>query len=172
MSRPVTVRYLKYPDRPHWRHDGRFLGQDEHGTWLGVEAGGLVQRGSEPPIRMRWPFVQLIPNDAWWSLIANGGGRYPIYVDVATPARWTDEGRVEMIDLDLDVVRMDDGTVEVLDEDEFAEHRISLGYPDWMADRARASTAELVIAVEAGRPPFDGVSDRWLAALDGHSLPS
>lgn len=34
-----------------------------------------------------------------------------------------------MVDLDLDVVRRFDGSAEILDEDEFAEHQVRYGYP-------------------------------------------
>lgn len=159
---PVTVQYLKYPDRPHWRHDLHRLGEDEHGVWLAGPVGSIVQRGTEPPITMKSPFVQLIPPSAFWSLIYNGEDhRFPVYVDVATPASWVSQDRVEMIDIDLDVVRWSDGTVAILDEDELIEHRTLLAYPDWLYDRARTTAAELVLRVEARREPFGEVPERW-----------
>ena len=44
-------------------------------------------------------------------------------------------------DLDLDVIRTGDGTVFVDDEDEFAEHRVSLAYPERWVDQARVTAA-------------------------------
>ena len=85
----VTVQFFKYPNRLHWRHEMRRLGEDEHGTGLGAPAGSTVQRGAEPSMTLDRPFVQLIPPAAFWSLIYNGeDNKYPIYVDIATPARW------------------------------------------------------------------------------------
>ena len=162
----VTVQFFKYPNRLHWRHEMRRLGEDEHGVWLGAQSGTVVQRGIEPPMTLDRPFVQLIPPVSYWSLIYNGeDNKYPVYVDIATPARWVNEHRVEMIDIDLDVVRRKDGSVEVLDEDEFREHRVSLNYPDWLVDRARTATAELVLKVEARDEPFGALPTRWLAAV-------
>ena len=43
------------------------------------------------------------------------------------------------VDLDLDVVRRTDGTVYVDDEDEFAEHRVSFGYPPEVVELAEES---------------------------------
>lgn len=166
MTRPVTVRYRKYPDRAHWRHDLHFLGEDAFGEWLGGPVGTVVQRGDEDPIALRHPMVQLIPAGSWWSLIVNDGGRYPIYVDVTTPARWSDDRSVvEMIDLDLDVVRTRDGTVALLDEDEFLEHRRTLDYPEAMVARARTTAAELVLALEAATEPFGTAAEPWLDAV-------
>lgn len=166
MTSPVTVQYFKYPDRLHWRHELHRLGEDEHGVWLGAPTGTTVQRSLEPPITMKSPFVQLIAPSAFWSLIYNGEDhRYPVYIDVATPATWVGPNRVEMIDVDLDVVRWRDGTVVILDEDELIEHRASLGYPDWLYERARTAAAELVPRVEARTEPFGTVPDRWLRQL-------
>lgn len=162
---PFTVQFLKYPDRPHWRHDMVLLGEDEHGVWLGAPSGTIVQKGDDPPIAWAHPFVQLVPRSGWFAMIRNVDPvRYELYVDVTAGARLS-PGRVEMVDLDLDVVRVVDGTVEVLDEDEFLEHRRTLGYPAWMADRARATAAEITMAVEAHREPFGSAADPWVAAL-------
>jgi len=159
----ITVQFFKYPDHPHWRHDMKRLGEDQHGVWLGAPSGTVVQRGTEPPITLDHPFVQLIPSASYWALIYNGADhKYPIYIDIATPATWANEHRVEMIDIDLDVVRWKDGSVGVLDEDEFLDHRVRFRYPDWLADRARTTAAELVLKVEAGIEPFGLVPERWL----------
>ena len=32
----VDVRMTKWGDRPHWRFASTYLGEDEHGTWLGI----------------------------------------------------------------------------------------------------------------------------------------
>lgn len=167
MRRPVVVQYFKHPGDLHWRHDMVYLGEDEHGTWLGGPAGTVVQRGTEPARRWPYPFVQLITLGRWWSLQFNGDHHpdYWLYVDVVMPARWVGDDRVEMVDLDLDVVRRSDGSVEVLDEDEFLDHSQRFGYPPQVIDRARASAAELVLHIGSGREPFGTVGEAWLARL-------
>ncbi|MFQ5966404.1 MAG: DUF402 domain-containing protein, partial [Acidimicrobiia bacterium] len=114
------------------------LGKDSFGVWLGAAAGAVVQRGEEPAMEWEEPFVQLIPHEKWWSLIYNGdqNAEMPLYVDIITPACWLGDKRAEMIDLDLDVVLFQDGTVEVLDRDEFDEHRDRLRYPDHLVANA------------------------------------
>jgi uncharacterized protein len=164
---PVTVRYFKHPRTPHWRHPTIRLGEDVHGVWLGVPAGTRVQRGDEPPIELAHDWVQLVPRDRWWVAIFNGPDhRIPIYVDITTVPHWVGPDLVEMVDLDLDVVRRQDGTVYVDDEDEFEEHRISLGYDARTVDTARGTAARLVLAVEAEQPPFDGTAATWLTELE------
>ena len=161
----VTVQYFKYPDSLHWRHDLVLLGEDEFGTWLGANPGARIQRGHEPPMRTRG-FVQLIPDDTY-SLIYRGmrAGSERYYVDIITKPVWHGEQRVEMFDLDLDVTRHGNGSVEVLDEDEFDDHRERFGYPPWMIDVARTTTARIFLAVQAGDPPFGTHPDSWYAKL-------
>lgn len=158
----VTVQYYKYPRSLHWRHDLVRLGEDAHGVWLGAPTGTVIQRGEEPSITMDRAFVQLVPSDRWWTAIFNASFRVDTYVDITTAAVWSEPDRVEMIDLDLDVVRLADGTIDVLDEDEFEDHRLRLEYPPRMVDSARAAAARVTIDLEKRTPPFDGSAGPWL----------
>lgn len=161
--RRVRVESRKWPGDRHWHYEVVDLGHDRHGRWLALPPGGLVQRGDEPPKVNEGGFVMLVPEGAWWSVKWNAiPRRFAVYCDVQTPATW-EEGRVSMVDLDLDVVRFSDGTVAVLDEDEFEEHRAAFGYPEHVVDRARATAARLHLALEAGRPPFGADAAAWLA---------
>ena len=162
MSSPVTVQYLKYPDTIHWRHEMIRLGTDEHGTWLGGPAGTIVQRGLEPAQAWPDPFVQLIPSRASWSLIYNGdAARDRVYVDITSPACWMGEHRVEMLDLDLDVVLTQDGVVEVRDREEFELHIKELRYPSQLVARARSTVDEVKEALASGREPFAAAPRPW-----------
>jgi protein associated with RNAse G/E len=167
-GRPVVVQYFKYPGDIHWRHDMVYLGQDEHGVWLGGPAGTTVQRGLEPPRSWPYPFVTLVAPDRWWSLHFNGAHSksFRIYVDVAQPAEWVGPDRVELVDLDLDVVLRHDGSVAVLDEDEFHEHIDRYSYPGWLIDQARVTAAEVVLSVERGTEPFASAGERWLRMVE------
>lgn len=163
----VTVQYYKYPRTLHWRHELFRLGEDEHGVWLGGETGTVVQRGTEPALQLNRPIAQLITPGDWWSAIFNGGDHeLDAYVDIVTVARWPAPDRVEMIDLDLDVVRLRDGTIYIDDEDEFEEHRARFGYPPKMVDSARAAAARLVLTLERDHAPFDGTAERWLDLVE------
>lgn len=165
-GRPVTVQYFKYPTTPHWRLETTWLGEDSHGVWLGAPAGSTIQKGTEPPRAAERTFAQLIVPGAWWTAMFNTPpDPVEVYVDITTAPVWPQPDRVEMIDLDLDVVRLADGTVYVDDEDEFIEHRATLGYPPLMADTARGTAARLVMDLESRHPPFDTEWHRWLAQV-------
>lgn len=61
---------------------------------------------------------------------------------------------LRMVDLDLDVVRHRGGETRIEDEDEFAEHQVSYGYPESVTSRARQTCRWLM---EAGRRGRNGV---------------
>lgn len=102
-------------------------------------------------------------------MVVNAAPQDPeIYIDVCTTARWVADDRVEMVDLDLDVVRRRDGSVELLDEDEFVDHSARFAYPPRIVAGARTTAAELMLAVEQRVEPFGSAAVRWLGALAGH----
>lgn len=155
----------KWGGRPHWEYDATFLGADEHGEWLGCPVGTFYARpGME--LLAKFAGVVLIPVGGAAHLAAfndeNAGAA--TYVDMTTPATW--EGNVlRAVDLDLDVVKLHDGTVYLDDEDEFAEHQVTFGYPADVVAMAERSAAEVLAAVRQGTAPYDGTADAWLARL-------
>jgi uncharacterized protein len=160
------MQFYKYPDTLHWRHDMLLLGEDEYGIWLGAPIGTVIQRGMEDPKTWIHPFVQLIQPDTPWIPIWNVDPvKTEIYVDITTVPTRPNPQLFEAVDIDLDVVRLVDGSIEILDEDEFADHSISLGYPDWLIDQARAATAHVAVAIESGTAPFDGSHLPWFERL-------
>jgi hypothetical protein len=167
MPRPVRVECRKWPDAPHWEFDGLLLGVDTFGTWIGITRGTLLAS----PVRAfqaAADHVTLVPRDSWWLGTFYGDDpRRPFdtYVDIATPAVWHGEDLVRAVDLDLDVIRGTTGRVWVDDEDEFAEHRVCLGYPDDVIQHAVTSCQEILGAVKDRTAPFDGTHRDWIARL-------
>lgn len=82
------------------------------------------------------------------------------YVNVALPATW-DDGVVRFVDLDLDISWWSDGTVHLLDEDEFATHRERMDYPDPLVDRAWSAVDEVRDLIARRVPPLDGGLYEW-----------
>jgi uncharacterized protein len=166
----VRVVMTKWGGQAHWEFDTLRLGSDEHGTWLGADAGTRCTRPGAD-FCSEQPFVVLVPDAGGFlpTFYGPGGtsaqGTVDVYVDITTDPTW-DIGAVRMVDLDLDVVRGRTGRTWVDDEDEFADHRVRLGYPADVVRRAVATCAEVLEAVTSRRSPYDGiVSERWLATL-------
>lgn len=158
----VALRFTKWGDLPHWQLDARVLGEDEHGWWLGAPAGMPMSR---PGVSTQTTaaIAVLLPRNAAHiaSFYAVGEPAFDIYVDMATMPVW-DGHTVSAVDLDLDVLRLRDGTVVVDDEDEFLEHQVTLGYPATVVALAQASCDAVVTSMSADEEPWRSVGHRWV----------
>lgn len=162
------MRYRKYDGSAHRDYPARRLGDDEHGSWLGVDAGTASIYHGRPSVE-QIPFVLLVPREQWWTAMFNPPPRTSeVYCDITSPARWSGDDLVDLIDLDLDVVRRrGSGRVELRDEDEFAEHRASFGYPAEVVTPARAAATWLRSALGDGTQPFASAYQLFLAQVNG-----
>ena len=169
---PVWLERRKWPDVPHYRHHGWPLGEDEHGQWYELKVGDPVFRGDEVLFHGRHGGLMLVPHgQPGWLAWFLSGRDFDLYVDIVGHVVRSPEA-VTMVDLDFDVVRYVDGHVELVDEDEFVEHRVRYGYPDDVAEAAVATSRRVLAAVEAREPPFDDVAARRCAATVGIVLGS
>jgi hypothetical protein len=165
----VHVEFAKWGGRRHWTYDAIRLGADEHGIWLGGPAGTDMDRPDQHLV-LEYASAVLVPPDRPWVAAFNADTRpdehtrYEIYIDISTVPRW-DGDTMTAIDLDLDVVRTWEGTVEILDEDEFAEHQILLGYPPELVAGAERSAAECRDLLLRGAEPFASTFRDWLALV-------
>ncbi|MFV2021448.1 DUF402 domain-containing protein [Micromonospora sp. LOL_023] len=162
----VQVVYRKYDGSAHRDYPARRLTEDDLGVWLGVDRGTRSIYHGRPSVE-QIPFVLLVPRQQWWTCMFNPPPRTSeVYCDIASPARWEDESTVHIIDLDLDVVRRrETGLVELLDEDEFAEHRVRYGYPQDVVESSWAAARWLLDALGDGTEPFAGAYRKWLASV-------
>ena len=170
---PVRVEMEKWGGRPHWQFEAIWLGRDEQGDWLGIPAGTAMSRPGMDLVSQNdqvglVPSADLPDEHRWWiaTFHAEPTPRVLVYVDMATPPHW-DGSTVRTVDLDLDVIRMRNGQVVVDDEDEFAEHQVTLGYPPEVVALAEASRDRVHAAVLAEHPPYDGSHERWQQILTG-----
>ncbi|MGI5269921.1 DUF402 domain-containing protein [Nonomuraea sp. CA-218870] len=160
----IEIVYRKYGGKLHWHHPGTLLGEDEHGVWVAVARGTIARKGDE--LTITWPndSVILFPRSAWWTATFHAPpDRVEVYVDVTTVPEWRD-AQITMLDLDLDVIRMRDGRLFLDDEDEFAEHQLTLGYPSSIIRQAEETAHWLLQAVGRHQDPFGGAHARWLTA--------
>lgn len=155
----------KWGGLPHWVFEGVFLGEDGHGAWVGIRAGTRFSRPGAEFVASD-DHVTLAPAvGGFLATFWPEGGPVSVYVDVSTPPVW-DGAVVRAVDLDLDVIRRRDGSVVVDDEDEFAEHRVTLGYPPELVAAARSTCDAVAAGVRRGAPPYDRTtSATWLALL-------
>lgn len=168
----------KWRRLPHWVYDGVFLGSDEHGDWIGLPAGTHYERPGaafdSPNAALTLAPAAGLDERGWVAAFHAPGGTWTmpvmsapveVYVDITTPPKW-DGATLRAVDLDLDVIRGTSGRVWIDDEDEFAQHRHTLGYPDVVIAHATLNCDRVHDAVASRQAPFDGVvPERWFAAL-------
>lgn len=158
----IWIERRKWPDLPHYGHAGWVLGEDEHGLWMELRVGQPVYRGDELLFHGKGDGLMLSPSHGRTLIWFPQHGDVDLYVDIGCDTVRTESSLV-MIDLDLDVIRGRGTEAELIDEDEFAEHQIRYGYTTAMIRQAEADGAEVLRAVRANEPPFDGVAaTAWL----------
>ena len=140
------------------------LGEDQFGTWLWGRAGRTIAVGTERSFVTEQDAVFLVPVRSWWAPAWwIGHPEVSIYVDICTPAV-RDGSRIECIDLDLDVVRYVDGSVHIVDQDEFEAHQVTLEYPSEVISAATDAAEAVLGMIERDDPPFDGRTvEDWIA---------
>jgi protein associated with RNAse G/E len=166
--RTIRVVYRKYDESLHWHMTMTYLGEDEHGVWAGMRPGGLMTKGDAPPVTLPCANAVLFPRADWWTAWFNGAPhQVTVYCDVTTPPTWPEPNIVTMVDLDLDVIRhRADGSVEVVDEDEFEDHRVRLAYPPDVVTAATATASQLTLLLSDGSEPFSSNYRRWLSMVE------
>lgn len=163
----VVARNRKWNGKAHWVVPGRYLGEDRHGWWIFQGTNEFCSRPGAA-FYTRSDAVLLIPREGQWVATfyddAHPGG-VRIYIDLAVAHEWhpirPDVTEFHVIDMDLDVVRTADRGVFIDDEDEFAEHRVAMDYPQELAGQLEAAAGRLFEAVKAQHAPFDGTDAEW-----------
>lgn len=82
------------------------------------------------------------------------------YVNLALPHQWDGE-LCTYIDLELDVALFPDGTIKILDEDEYEESKILYNYPRELIAKIDQSAREVVQLMERRAFPFDSSLINW-----------
>lgn len=166
---PVRVQFTKWGGGRHWGVEVRWLGEDEHGRWLGWPGGSVWSR-PDAEFSAQGLQVGLFPRDrgfaaTFYEAVADYAFR--VYVDVAAAPVWA-QGVVAAVDLDLDVVQTFEGEVAVLDEDEFIQHQVELGYPPRVVAEAQAECERVRQELEVGAGHFaEPLAAHWRGVLAG-----
>lgn len=160
--REIWVERRKWPKAPHYGHAGWVLGEDHHGLWLELRVGSPVYRGEELLFHGTGGGLMLVPPVDGWLAWFPEFGDFDLYVDIVSGTTRT-ESSVTMVDLDLDVIRRRDGSVELLDVDEFEAHQFALAYPGDLIEHAERTAEHVLAAVRADAEPFAGsAAAEWM----------
>lgn len=163
----VVARNRKWNGKAHWVVPGRYIGEDRHGWWIFQGTNEFCSRPGAA-FYTRSDAVLLVPRSGDWVATfydSDHPNGVRVYVDLAVAHEWTEirpaVTEFHVIDMDLDVIRMAGRDVFIDDQDEFAEHRVAMNYPDLLVDDIQAAADELYHAVKAQQAPFDGTDVEW-----------
>ena len=160
--RTIEVRGFKWPRRPTAVAVVCLLGEDEFGRWLGVTRGTpwwAADRSRSGVFATS--FVKVVPSGTFWTACFNPVDPV-VDVDIVLPVRWVDDA-LEEVDLELDILRSNDGRVRVRDRDEFDQVREAWVMPGDIAARAEATCKRVRELVELSVEPFGDVGRSWLS---------
>lgn len=74
------------------------------------------------------------------------------YCNINMPPRFAN-GVLDYVDLDIDVIMWPDGTVEILDEDEFDQNAVAFGYTGGVVNKAVEALAALLELIAEQKLP-------------------
>jgi hypothetical protein len=163
----VVARNRKWNGKAHWVVPGTYLGEDRHGWWIFQGTNEFCSRPGAA-FYTESDAVLLVPRTGDWVATfyddSHPGG-VRVYVDLAVDHEWTTirpaVTEFHVIDMDLDVIRTAGRGVYLDDEDEFAEHSLTMNYPAPLVDSVQAAAEQLHQAVKAQQAPFDGTDVEW-----------
>jgi protein associated with RNAse G/E len=146
----------KFDGADHWIQQVSVESDDGEMLVAGCRSGTPIST-SRGEFRSPYESQAYFWRDRWYNVIhlsRPGGETVLWYCNVTTPMKLQD-GQITYIDLDLDVTVRPGGCIELLDSDEFEEHRLKYQYPAEVVDRAREAAGEVASLAQRREFPFD-----------------
>jgi hypothetical protein len=146
--------------RPVAEWDARVLGTDQFGTWLFCREGEVHRKADGTSLVVPSDGVQLLPRTGWWAAWWWRNDRW-ISVDISTPPTLGESGW-SYTDLELDLARLADGTVLLVDEEEFEQTVAEYAIPQAVVTAARAAASDLQTRLADATEPVVLAGWEWL----------
>lgn len=157
MSRPIVVNSRKFDGRiaKSWeadlieRRDDVLILKGVFDSDIDHKKLGFIKHGT-----VSYEFYWA---DRWYNVFRfhePDGHLRSYYCNVATPSVF-ENGKLDYIDLDIDVLADASLRYEILDLDEFEERAVEMNYPKEILDRSKSSLDELITLIESRQFPFD-----------------
>lgn len=166
----MKVQAYKHDGTLHRQWSPAYLVEENSSYWaLASKASAVIESDGR-----RWitkeKAIFLLFKEKWMNVIAmfkepceirgrNGKivGSFPggvcYYVNIASPTIF-DKGFLKYVDYDLDVKLYPDGIEKTLDENEYAHHADTYGYPEYLEKAIEKSLNEVKAMIEKKEFPF------------------
>lgn len=155
----IKVISKKYDGSLRDTSEAFLVAQDDE-TIVLLQPPGMVEYVHR---KQQWEMMQdgaliLFFTNRWynvWHIADQRSHLNHIYTNIALPAQWIGHSMLEWVDLDLDIRVHMDGSIVLLDEDEFLENQHRMGYPPAVVTQAELAAQEVLRLCHAGHYPFD-----------------
>lgn len=163
MMRKIKVISRKYNGALRDEYEAYLVAEDREVITVCAPPGTL----SFSPKKDAWlpapdGLLELYFKQQWynvWHICEQNSGWNQIYANIAMPAT-LQSNVLTWIDLDLDLRVHLDGSLELLDEDEFVINSTRFAYPPAVITQARAAVDELRLCYQQQRFPFNHAVQR------------
>jgi len=152
-----TMKAYKYDGRLHYEQPLKFVSYEEGVLVLaGSKGRSLTHYTRDAVYTFDENTLEYFFENRWYTaaLVFDDDGKIVhVYCNIAKPAK-IGHDTVSFIDLDIDVV-VRDGKIEVVDIDEFEEHKVRYGYGPELEKKVLGTVKEVVSDIKGGVFPFD-----------------
>ncbi|RSL32564.1 DUF402 domain-containing protein [Salibacterium salarium] len=153
-GRKIEIQSYKHNGTLHRVWEETLILQGTSKEIIGANDRIFVQESNGRTWRTREPAICYFHKDKWFNMI--GMVRYDgihFYCNIGTPFVW-DEEALKYIDYDLDIKVFPDMTYHILDEDEYEDHKVKMGYPPEIQTKVLEALEELQSWIYQRKGPF------------------
>ena len=154
----IKVVSTKYDGTPRDSYEAQLLDHDGSIVRIKVPAGTPTWVEKHGKIELsKDNIIEIYFTDRWYNVWhMREHTTYPNlwYSNVAMPARF-DGTKLQWVDLDIDIRCYLDGSLRVLDQEEFEQNRVEMGYPTEVVEYALAARDEVLQLGKLGEFPFN-----------------
>lgn len=156
-DKTIIMRAYKYDGRLHYEQPLTLNEKSENHLVLeGAKGRELIHHTRGKTFRFNESTLEFFFTDRWYTaalIFDDNGNVIYVYCNIALPCRISDE-TVEFTDLDVDVV-VKDGRIEVIDIDEFEEHKIKYKYGKDLEKKVFEAVETVIEDITFGNYPFN-----------------
>lgn len=156
-QKTIIMKAFKYNGNLHYEQPLQlYKKHDNHLVLSGDKGRKLTHYTREAIYTFDQKTLEYFFTDRWYTaalVFDDDENVVHVYCNIAKPCKISEE-TVEFIDLDVDVV-VRDGNVEVIDIDEFEEHKLLYGYSKDLQKNVFEAVNRVKNDISKGNYPFD-----------------
>ena len=154
-KQPVTVNSRKYDLKIRRTWQCEMVEQNDEMIVLVGKFDRDVEHPGLGSIRRGTTSYEYFWFDRWYNIFRfhePDGSLRNYYCNVAMPPAF-ENGVLDYVDLDIDILVWPESSYEVIDRDDFEQNALKYDYPDDVRKRSEESVSELIALIDNGEMP-------------------